>query len=221
MDTGNCMWGRTDCKNENEKCYLCTAPDYHYIPKFNKKQTIAKAKVTKRQGSLFEARNHVNNHNLLHDVSSSMTPNSGAGSVKGDEQIVGIIRIMEELKTHQSKNEGRQPGKESFTIKREWLEKLNREAKAEDMEFWYLKFAFKDQDFDHYCVTEAEVIMSMVKTIVEDRRAAKKAQSQIDIANKKAMLAEAESAKLYAENELLKSQIKLLKQQNEKDIFDL
>ena len=63
--------------------------------------------------------------------------------------------------------------------------------------------------------------MSMVKTIVEDRRAAKKAQSQIDIANKKAMLAEAESAKLYAENELLKSQIKLLKQQSEKDIFDL
>lgn len=206
----SCEWGRTDCKNEDEKCYLCSAPDYHYVPKFKKKQTMAKAKVTKRQGSLFEARNHVNNHDLLNDVSSRMTPNSGAGSVKGDEQITGIIRVMEELKTHQTKNQGRQPGKESFTIKKEWLEKLHREAKAEDMEFYYLKFAFKDEDFDHYCITEADVIMSMVKTMVEDRRTAKKADYKIDIANKKAMLKEAEASKLFAENELLKARIQEL-----------
>lgn len=206
----SCDWGRTDCKNEDTKCHLCTAPDYHYESKYKKKQSMAKAKVTKRQGSLFEARNHVNNHDLLTDVSSRMTPNSGAGKVKGDEEIRGIINIMEELKTHQKKNEGRQPGKESFTIQKNWLIKLNKEAKEANKEFWYLKFAFKDEDHDHYVVVESDTIMSMVKTMVEDRRVAKGAEYKISIAEKKAMLKEAESVKLFAENELLKARIKEL-----------
>ena len=215
----SCEWGRTDCKNEDEKCYLCTAPDFHYVPKFKKKQTMAKMKVTGRQGATFEARNHVNNHDLLNDVSSRMTPNSGAGRVKGDEEIRGIINIMEELKTHQKKNEGRQPGKESFTIQKAWLHKLNREAKEANKEFWYLKFAFKDEDLDHYCVVEADTIMSMVKTMVEDRRTAKGAQYKIDIANKKAMLKEAEASTLFAENELLKAKIAELEHQLKGDNF--
>lgn len=206
----SCEWGRTDCKNEGNKCYLCTAPDYHYDPKFKKKQTMAKTKITGRQGALFEARNHVNNHDLLNDVSSRMTPNSGAGKVKGDEEIRGIINIMEELKTHQKKNEGRQPGKETFTIQKAWLHKLNKEAKEAGKEFYYLKFAFKDEDFDHYCITEADVIMSMVKTMVEDRRTAKHAQAKIDVSEKRARLKEAESAMLFAENEYLKARIKEL-----------
>lgn len=213
----SCQWGRTDCKNEGTKCYLCPTTDYHYDSKFKKKQTVAKMKITGRQGATFEARNHVNNHDLLNDVSSRMTPNSGAGKVKGDEEIRGIINIMEELKTHQTKNQGRQPGKETFTIQKAWLNKLNKEAREVNKEFWYLKFAFKDHDLDHYCITEAEVIMSMVKTMVEDRRSAKKAQYQIDIANKKAMLKEAETAKLFAENELLKAQIKELEYKKSSD----
>ena len=202
-----CEWGRTDCKNEESKCHLCFAEDYHYISLTKKKQTMAKMKVTKRQGAVFEARNHVNNHDLLNDVSSRMTPNSGAGRIKGDEEIRGIINIMEELKTHQTKNLGRAPGKESFTIRREWLEKLNREAREVDKEFWYLKFAFKDEDHDHYCVTEADTIMTMVKTMVEDRRTAKRAQSKIDVSEKRARLKEAESVTLFAENEYLKARI--------------
>lgn len=208
----SCEWGRTDCKNEGNKCYLCTAPDYHYDPKFKKKQTMAKYKVTGRQGALFEARNHVNNHDLLNDVSSRMTPNSGAGKVKGDEEIRGIINIMEELKTHQKKNEGRQPGKESFTIQKAWLHKLNKEAKEANKEFWYLKFAFKDEDHDHYVVVESDTIMSMVKTMVEDRRIAKHAQAKIDVSEKRARLKEAESAMLFAENEYLKARIKELEE---------
>lgn len=206
----SCEWGRTDCKHEDEKCYLCNAPDYHYEPKFKKRQTMAKMKVTKRQGSLFEARNHVNNHDLLNDVSSRMTPNSGAGKIKGDEEIRGIINIMEELKTHQKKNEGRQPGKESFTIQKSWLHKLNKEANEADKEFWYLKFAFKDEDHDHYVIVESDVIMSMVKTMVEDRRAAKHAQAKIDVSEKRARLKEAEAVTLHAENEYLKARIKEL-----------
>lgn len=206
----SCKWGNTDCKNNGSKCYLCTAPNYHYDSKFKKKSEIAKAKVTKRQGSLFEARNHVNNHELLNDTIVRMTPNSGASSVKGDEEISGIISVMEELKTHDKKNEGRQPGEETFTIKKAWLIKLNREAKEANKEFWYLKFAFKNEDLDHYVIVETDVIMSMIKTMVEDRKIAKQANNKIDVAEKRTRLAEAEAAKLFAENEYLKARIKEL-----------
>ena len=37
-------------------------------------------------------------------------------------------------------------GHKQFTIKREWLEKLEREAPDENMEYWSLAFSFKDND---------------------------------------------------------------------------
>ena len=38
------------------------------------------------------------------------------------------------------------------------------------MEFWYLKFSFLEGDRDVYVITEQGIIMSMVKTMVTDRR---------------------------------------------------
>lgn len=206
----SCFWNTIDCKNEDQKCHLCTIEKYHYQSKYKKNNPIIKAKVTKRQGSLFEAKNHINNCDMLNDTISRMTPNSGAGNIKGDEEISGIINIMEELKTHHIKNKGRQPGKETFTIRKEWLNKLNKEAKEANKEFWYLKFAFKNEDNDHYIVVESDIIMSMVKTMIEDRKKAKLAKSEIDIANKKSMLKEAEAVKLFAEKELLEAKIRNL-----------
>jgi hypothetical protein len=207
----SCKWGKESCKNEDIKCHLCTSPEYHFVSSIKKKEPIIKAKITKRQGAKFEANNHIFNQETLSDVSSRMTPNSGAGKVKGDEEIRGIINIMEELKTHEKRNEGRLPGKESFTLQKAWLDKLETEAKEANKEFWYLKFAFKNEDLNHYVVVSAKMIMDMVKTMVEDRRRAKQVDYLIDIERKKAMLKEAEAATLFAENELLKAQIKELK----------
>lgn len=206
----SCKWGNDDCINEDIKCHLCAAENYHYICKKKKPQPIIKAKVGKRQGSKFEANNHINNQALLNDASSRMTPNSGAGIVKGDEEIRGIINIMEELKTHHTKNSGRQPGTETFTIRKEWLAKLEKEAKAVNKEFWYLKFAFKNEDLDHYVIVSSEVIMSMVYTMVHDRREKNKCDNKINVSEKRARVKEAENALLFAENELLKARIKEL-----------
>ena len=206
-----CKWGRTNCKNLNSSCDACLIEDHFYSPVLapwerSKKKTVNKQ--DNRMGSRFEYQNHKNNEAL---VSTDMTLNSGAtAKEKGDEQIRGIIRIMEELKTHHTKNKGRQPGKETFTIRKEWLNKLNKEAKEANKEFWYLKFAFKNEDNDHYIIVESDIIMSMVKTMIEDRKKAKLAKSEIDIANKKSMLKEVEAAKLFAEKELLEARIRNL-----------
>ena len=143
-----------------------------------------------------------------------MTLNSGATTKeKGDEQIRGIIRIMEELKT---KTSYKAPGTKTFTIQKKWLNKLNVEAKAENMEFWYLKFCFYESDEEIYCIVEQDVLASMVKTMIEDRRKAKNADMLIDIADKRRILAEAENTKLRADIELLKAQYKLLLSKQEK-----
>lgn len=207
----SCKWELKGCKNEGkDKCLFCTSNGYHFDPVFKQRTKTAKVDNSKRMGSTFEANNHINNHNMINDVSTRMTPNSGAGKVKGDEEIRGIINIMEELKTHQTKNEGRLPGKETFTIKKEWLNKLNREANEAKKEFWYLKFAFKDNDLDHYVVSEAEIIMSMVKTMIEDRRIAKSADAKIESSEKRARMHEAKAIALESEVEYLKAKIKEL-----------
>lgn len=205
-----CQWQKTDCKNESLRCYMCFKVDQYYVSS-TKKVTPKKAAPTARKGSVFEA----NNSNLNNDIllgGSRNTPNSGAGRIKGDEEIHGLINIMEELK---EQNTTTSKGAKTFTIHKDWLTKLKREAEAANKEFYYLKFVFGKEDValnDYYVILDKDQVMSMVKTMWEDRKTAKLAQSQIDLANKRARLEEAEKVKLLAEIDVLKAELELYKQ---------
>lgn len=200
----SCEFGYTDCKNKDKRCDLCfDASNYVALkPKSNGLRKRNTEKPTGRMGELFERNNHKAVKNNIESVTTNMTPNSGAGKVKGDQQITGMIRIMEELKT-QDPNRAR--GHNQFTIQRKWLDKLDAEAPVENMEFWYLKFAFCDTDSNHYIVFDAGQMNDMIATIVHDRKKAKEADAKIKVADTRRMLAEAESTKLFAEVEYLKA----------------
>jgi len=188
-----------------KRCEVCFNQAF-YVPvkqKIRKKYT---GKNSSRMGAKFEQQNHESNQKLF--TSSNMTPNSGAGKIKGDEQISGLVHVMEELKTHIKPMMSR--GSETFTIRKEWLEKLHREASAENKEFWYLKFRFNEIEPDTYVVLEQDMVMSMVKTMVEDRKKQKLAQHQIDLALAKAEYEAAENAKLRAEVRLKEREIQVL-----------
>ena len=200
----SCEFGYIDCKNENKRCDLCFNGQ-HYVaakPKSNGLRKRNTEKPTGRMGEVFERNNNKAVKNNINSVTTSMTPNSGAGKVKGDQQIVGLIRIMEELKT-QDPNRAR--GHSQFTIQRKWLDKLDREAPMENMEFWYLKFAFCDTDDQSYVVIDSAQMNDMIATIVHDRKKANEADAKIKVAETRRMLAEAESTKLFAEIEYLKA----------------
>ena len=204
-----CMWGHDDCQREKDYCSLCLTESYHYKPP-KKKSGGLKARANKedkRMGSSFEFRNHESIKRVLDGTSTRMTPNSGAGFIKGDQEISGLVSIMEELKTRIVEQA---PGKKTFTIQKEWLDKLNREARAAKKEMWYLKFSFNQYDDDVYVIVEQDMVMSMVKTMVEDRKKAIGAKIDIDVANNRAKLVEAEKVSLLAKIELLESQIKQL-----------
>lgn len=200
----SCEFGYSDCKNEGIRCDLCFN-ELHYVAKQVKSSGLRKRnteKATKRMGEVFERNNHKAVKNNIESVTTGMTPNSGAGKVKGDQQIRGMLNIMEELKTQ---DPHRARGHAQFTIKREWLDKLDREAPLENMEFWYLKFAFKDTDDQSYVVIDSALMNDMVATIVSDRKKAKEADSKIKVADTRRSLAEAESVKLHAQVEYLKA----------------
>ena len=185
------------------KCALCPDRAY-YSPEKIRTQKVYAGKKSNRQGAKFEAKNHEANQRLL--TASSLTPNSGAGKIKGDEQITGLVRIMEELKTHVKPRTAR--GDKTFTIHKEWFEKLDVEAPLENMEFWYLKFRFLETDADTYVALNEAILMAMVASMVEDRRKAKLAQHAIDLAN-------ATADRIKAENILLEARIRELELQQE------
>lgn len=209
-----CEWGYSDCQNEDKKCYLCVSEGFHYVaPKAKPaglRKNYIKTKETKRQGSISEVKSFNQTQAAL-STGVTATPNSGAGRVKGDEQIRGLINVMIELKTTTRKNLNKEPGKETFTIQRAWLDKLEAEAKAENMEFQYLKFSFKEHDDKFYCVTDSDVIIDMIATMKNDRETLKRSQNEIDVYKKRAQYYEALNTSLTAEIELLKAEIKHLK----------
>lgn len=216
----DCLEGFGPCANKDKKCDMCIDGSQfkEYVAKQVKGlQKRNYNKKSNRMGSTFEYNNHKNNKAAIDSVvNTSMTPNSGAGSsIKGDEQITGLIRIMEELKTQEVE---RARGHSQFTIKREWLDKLDREAPPENMEFWYLKFAFKDTDDKSYVVIDTQQIMDMVTTIVHDRKLANEADSKVEVVNKRLEYVNAEMSHILAEEYMKDKKIEyyeaLLKQHN-------
>lgn len=205
----SCEFEHYDCKHiGTSQCSSCFTGERYVAVKQKTGLKKTYAKESKRMGTTFEMNNHKAVKNNIQNLTTDMTPNSGAGKVKGDQQIRGLINIMEELKTQDPE---RARGHRQFTIKRDWLEKLDREAPVENMDFWYLKFAFCDTDSQHYVVFDASQMNDMVATIVHDRKKANEADDKVNVANKKATLAEAEATKYFAETEYLKA---ILKQHN-------
>lgn len=206
-----CEYGYTDCTN-SEKCYLCVDGSNYMAPKKKPqglKKNVIKTKTTGRMGAVSEEKSFNQMKEALNTTNVTGTPNSGAGKVKGDEQIRGLINVMVELKTTVKKNVNKEPGKETFTIQRAWLDKLEREAKEANMEFQYLKFSFKEHDDKFYCITNDDHIIDMIVTMKHDREELKKVQNEVDVHKKRKEFVEAENTKLLAEIELLKAQLKV------------
>lgn len=198
-----CKFDKTDCENDiggrSDVCDTCWNSFYYKPVKKKKTYRLNKHRTVtdKRQGARFEQKNHYQNEAVLSPSTvSSLTPNSGAGYIKGDEQISGIITVMEELKTRTKKQA---PGKETFTIHKKWLDKLNREATEAGKEFWYLKFSFFEDDDNIYCIVPSSIIMSMITTMKKDRETADISDYRVQQANARAAVSETKCAYLEAQ----------------------
>ena len=201
----SCPYGKDDCQN-TDQCILCFDGNKYIAPK-KKQQGLKKNynKQTKRMGAVSENITQQQNQATIDSVCSSrLTVNSGAGQEKGDAWITGLIEIAQEVKTQLIT---RAKGHKSFTIQREWLEKLNRESKEANKEFWWLVFSFKEDDGQQYVVAETQVFQDMVATIIHDRKIAKEADKKIDLANKQRRVAETKNTELEAKVDRLQAEL--------------
>ena len=208
----SCKWAYEDCKfSESMKCDICFTEGMYYKPAVVKRKAVLKKhanKADRRAGSSFELRNQKINQKVL-DSTCDMTLNSGATvREKGDAQIKGLLSIMEEYKT---RTKVQAPGKKTFTIQKEWLDKLEREARAENKEFYDLRFSFHEDDKQAYVILPEEEFISWIKTLNEDRKRALSAQSKIELAERQKDLTHAENRLLQAKIDVLEAKMKCLK----------
>lgn len=204
-----CIYGKTDCQN-TEQCHLCLNCSKYKAPK-KKSSGLSKNynKTTKRMGAISETITQKANQATIDNVvSSRLTTNSGAGSEKGDAWITGLVEIAQEVKTQLP---NRAKGCKSFTIQKEWLEKLDRESKEAFKEFWWLVFSFKEDDEQLYVVADNKVFQDMIANLVADRKTAKEAQAKIDLANKHRRLVDTKNTELQATIDRMQAEIDYLK----------
>lgn len=216
-----CRYGYNDCVADESKCTFCSSGMSYEEPKKMHQPRRKTNRPDKRKGSAFEYANHQRNQDILQ---SKMTLNSGATTrEKGDENLViGGFRLMEELKTQEPT---RGKGCKSFTIKREWLNKLHVEAMERGFDAWHLKFAFneaeasatREERFSEgnpagnvFVVVEQDIIMAMVQRLAQDEIKATQIDEKIHFYQKKNQRLEAEQVALKARIEELEAKIKLL-----------
>lgn len=208
----SCQWESTDCKFEgSNKCNNCFTYQQFYEAKkikIQKKLRQRAPKADKRMGSSFEKKNHDRNTAALRETESNMTINSGATRrQKGDENITGYIRVMEELKTQMPE---RAKGTKTFTIHREWLDKLHREALQKGFEFWYLVFQFAENDNNPYVIVEKDMVFNMVQNMLSDRKRADLASQASNVSHKEINMLKANIGALHSKIDYLEEKLKLL-----------
>lgn len=163
-----CLKNDSLCARYPDKCHLCINESMFLASKTKtKKTTMRKYKKSERMGAGFE---EFVKENINKDINTSanLTPNSGAGTVKGDIEISGCIDVALELKTKIKPKITR--GSYSFTIQKEWLDKLERESKEANKEFWALVFNFNENDKSNvYSIIDLEQFNSIISTMVHDR----------------------------------------------------
>ena len=211
----SCPYDYTDCTNCSQ-CHLCFNGS-KYKPSKKKNSGIQKNynKQSKRMGSVSETKVQQTNQATIDTITSSrLTANSGAGfgsgTEKGDAWITGLVEISQEVKTQLP---DRAKGCKSFTIQKEWLDKLDYESRKANKEFWWLVFSFKETDNQMYVVADNQVFQDMVATLVADRKLAAEAGKKIDLANKQKKVIEAKNTELQATIDYLQAQIECLQAQ--------
>ena len=87
------------CCKFPDKCPMCINRSLYVASKVKKRPAnLRKYKKSERVGAIFEEKVKEDSNQKLY-AASNLTPNSGAGDIKGDISIYGCINMALELKT--------------------------------------------------------------------------------------------------------------------------
>jgi len=155
-----------NCANLGKSCRKCFGYNM-FRPKKEQRRLGQQsgAKKSKKEGMAFEERGTKKYNQAVSqakDVAKRQIA-SGAlyyalGDMITEEALTAALAEYKERGTLSS------TGAKQITIKKEWLDKLEEEAKLMNREFYFLPFTFKDQDQD-YVVMNYDRMLAYVQII--------------------------------------------------------
>lgn len=137
-------------------------------PKVKRKGQKTEKKVVKRTNDAIKK----SIQRAIKKRSVRLTPNSGAGSIKGDAIADDIMQEMKE------RNHALKGGNKSFSIQKEWLEKLERESYGKP--YYVLPFTFGENENKIYAIVDYDVFLSLYTDIVYLKQLNEKLQEFYD-----------------------------------------
>lgn len=203
--TEACIKNNKVCENFTKypvRCDLCINQSFFTPVKTVNKTGLRTYKKSSRMGAKFEE-SLQKKLNKVVESGASLTPNSGAGDIKGDINIDGLVKAKGELKTKVVPKLSR--GSLSFTIQKEWLEKQRREAADDNREFWFLAFRFLENEDDTYIIIDEKEFESWLYNLIKDRTKAQIADSEIKAYRDRYRASESKVAQLEARIKELES----------------
>lgn len=151
------------CKN-NIRCMDCDGESLYLSEKKEppKKTGLGRKGVKTEKKAVKKTNDHVKKsiERAYKKRATNLTPNSGAGSVKGDALSYDLMQEMKE-RNHELKG-----GNKSISIQKEWLEKLEREAYQAGKPYYILPFTFGEDEKKIYTILDYDVVMGIYADIV-------------------------------------------------------
>ncbi|ARC67289.1 MULTISPECIES: hypothetical protein [Bacillus subtilis group] len=155
-----------ECSNHEKSCFKCF--NYNlYKPIKEKKGLNARSSTRKekKEGMDFEnrgTRRYNQNVYKARDVARRQVASGALHFALGDmiteEELTAALAEFKERGSKDAK------GHKQITIKKEWLDKLEEEAKQMRRSYYFLPFTFKGSDKD-YVALDYEILLSYVQTI--------------------------------------------------------
>lgn len=161
----DCVY-ESECSNVGKACFKCFGFAM-YKPIKQKQGLRAKSVPTKevKQGMDFENRGTKKYNNAVKqakDIARRQIASGALAHALGDmiteEKLTASLSEFKERGTVNAK------GEKQISIKREWLEKLEWEARQMNRDYYFLPFTFKGSDKD-YVAMDFEILLSYIQNI--------------------------------------------------------
>lgn len=148
-----------ECVN-NSHCMNCDGELLYKPSKKEHKETRQKRKGQKTEKKAVNSLNKTIKKKIekaYNKNKQKLTPNSGAGHIKGDSIASDLILEMKE------RNKVLKGGNKSISIQKEWLDKLRKEASGK---YYSLVFSFGENEEDLYAIIDYNTLSEMYSDIV-------------------------------------------------------
>lgn len=155
-----------ECANAGKSCFKCFNYSLYKAPKV-RQGLRAKATPTKevKQGMDFENRGTKKYNQVVQkakDVARRQIASGALSHALGD--MITEEELTASLAEFKERGSVSARGEKQITIKKEWLEKLEWEARQMGKTYYFLPFTFKGGDKD-YVAMDYDILLSYIQTI--------------------------------------------------------